>query len=421
MINKEEYFKKLNSFEFYRLKNVKVGEALSSSVYAYDRRISILSLIRMYISIIFFQNYKRNELNNSKIMFIFTNAYSARIDHLKTFRKFVNLFDDSIFIQPKKAFRLSFFRWLRSYKILIWFFQMRIVSKDCRLRLYLSLNLYLGYDDSSKLYKIIEKCNNLKVVTTFCDIHSVDYLLTYKINARSPQIKTVTVQHGHFISGWQFSFSHSNYFLVHGKMAQEFAVNSGKKLSRVKPVGLMQSILSEYSKILKVEHNTRVFGVVLNGVGFEYDNEVLIETANQFSKAHDFKYILRLHPSNSIETYINYIDEKYLSKISDHVSISEFSNEIDFALLGKTTVFIELHLLNKPCFRLVKSEDDFFGKINYNSFSNYEEFIEKWNSYNNNGIAFYDNIEVSKNYMVETDNVRDKYYSVVMEIIGAND
>lgn len=420
MNNVADISNQLNKINFITLTKYKVGEALGSAIYSYNNKIKYKELFHMFISILLFQNYTFNKHENKEIVFLFSNSYASRGDHLETFLQLTQLFSNRVDIIPNRKFGIKIDRLFYSFILLIWIFQLRKINISFDFKVYLILSLYLGIVDSSFVSKwIINNASTAKILITFCDIHAVDYFVTKRVSNR---LRTVTVQHGHFLAGWQFSYSPSEIFLVHSKYAKKLAVLSGKAEDKVIPVGLMQYIDVDKKILLSQDKSETItpnlyFGVLLNGVGFDEDNRNMLKDAVSLASKIGYKFLVRFHPSNNKDEYFDLLNTSYYVENLNRESIVQFANRIEFALLGKTTVFIEFHLLNKPCFRYHSGGTDIFNGINYNSYSCFDELLNNYNYFKENLTEFMNHLIRAKNELVMDGDIKKNYYNAIIGLL----
>jgi hypothetical protein len=352
------------------LEGVNIGELIATYTFSLDNRLSIKKLFKHTLFCILKCGYKLTTQLHPKYLFCFTNSYGTRKDHLSLFEKVRSLTTGNANINSHYHIRFNIKRVISIFYLFVWIYQTRSTNLSFKIRWHFCNAILLAYMDSNEILSMLSDIlSNLRLVVTYCDVHPIDYLLVYRF--KHIGIPTATVEHGNFTAGWLFGNSHSDYFLVHGPFAREQAIKSGLKADNVIPVGMMQHIHEN------IRHHERprsaVFGIFLNNVVYEKDNSIILGHANKLAKTFNLKYLVRYHPSLNRSNYISILDTSCLSDIDGNKgSIADFAGKIIFAIVGTSTVFIELLRIAVPVFRY-PNEDDFYPSITEFNFRSYQE------------------------------------------------
>ena len=125
---------------------------------------------------------------------------------------------------------------------------------------------------------------------------------------------------------------------------------------------------------------------------------------------------IKLHPSNNLEDYEKIIDYTVVSQVySSDISIDDFANLIDIAIISKSTVFKTMISFDKPAILFVRDGYD------YNMFSNTDN-IKFRNLYQLDALVkkieidFKREMQDLNDYFNVVGNIRDKYQKALKEI-----
>jgi hypothetical protein len=366
------------------LEGVNIGELLAGPAFCFSNNsLSYRKLFKNTLSFILKYGYKINDCLNPKYLFCFTNSYGKRKDYISFFNKVKSLTCENVEINPYYHIRFNFKRIISIVLLFIWIYQIKSTKLSYKARWYFCNQILLAYMDSNEIFDMLSNVlSNIRLAVTFCDVHSVDYMLTHRFKRIG--IATATVEHGHFIASWQFGNSHSDYFLVHGEFAREQAIKSGLNPDNVIVVGMMQHIHEDTKQGEQPGSNTSIFGVFLNGSAFEKDNAPILAYTNWLAKKFNLKYAVRYHPSLNRTAYTSLIDKSCLSNIDGNIgSVTDFAQKIEFVVLGTSTTFMELLRLAVPVFRFPNEEEDFYPTITEFNFKSYEELDVLYNTLKN--------------------------------------
>lgn len=201
-------------------------------------------------------------------------------------------------------------------------------------------------------------------------------------------ITTVTAAHAMFTrkenvkgisyEGLELTHSQADYFMAWNNFMRDEAISCGMRPEKIKVLGIPKFIdykTSEYNR----EEKNRIFGVVLSAMlnENETENRTLIADANQIAETLNYKYILRYHPGANCNEYDEIVDEKYyIGSSSNEIDIEKYAKEVDFTLVGSSSVFIELIFMGKPVYHRIITLPDRFGKSNAGCYKNINELIE---------------------------------------------
>jgi hypothetical protein len=365
------------------IEDVNISELLAAPAFSFsdNSSLSYRGLFKNTLSYIFKYGYQMNVNPKRKYLYCFTNSYGTREAYISVFEKVKSLTLENVEINPQYRIRFNFKRIISIILLFVWIQQAKSTKLPYKIRWYFCSQILLAYMDSNEIFDMLSGfLSNIRLAVTFCDVHAVDYMLTHRFSRIG--IPTATVEHGHCIVGWQFGNSHSDYFLVHGEFAREQAIKSGLKPDNVIVAGMMQHIHEDTMPREQLNHFSG-FGVFLNSVAYAEDNAAILTYANLLAKTFNLKYAVRYHPALNRVPYNSLIDKSCLSDIDGNArSVADFSQKIEFAILGTSTIFMELLRLAVPVFRY-PNEEDIYPTITEFNFKSYEELEILYNSLKN--------------------------------------
>ena len=133
------------------------------------------------------------------------------------------------------------------------------------------------------------------------------------------------------------------------------------------------------SNMMNIEFEKGDFGVLLNGPGGEQDNKMLISIANKFAEKNNLKYYTRCHPVLKIDLYEDYLNREYfIEDISYPQKMDIFVSKVSFAIVGNSTVFIDMLKMGKIAFRLFYKTVDIYEGIDWCRFQSVQDLQEKY-------------------------------------------
>ncbi|EIF44767.1 hypothetical protein DOK_02026 [gamma proteobacterium BDW918] len=194
------------------------------------------------------------------------------------------------------------------------------------------------------------KAFNANRLVTFCDALPWDNLVTQF--ARNEGFRTVTSQHGQYrlltdqnMSADAEAYANfiSDRMLCWGSATRNEFCRYGVSSSRLAVVGWIR----EWSEPPQVK-KTNTFGVMFNGENGRVSNQSLIEAAKVIAKATGFSYLVRMHPKNRVDDYLNLIDERCVS--IDVMPYSEYIENVEFSLAHMSGTVIEILRYGLPVY-----------------------------------------------------------------------
>lgn len=407
--------KELNRLNFKGLEDIRMGDALYYTILMEERhckgKVSLIKVLLCVIRELFLGNMSKIEKEtNSKILFLFSSEYADREDYWEWYRKVRNMCVPSILVRScgKKIAILSVRRLLLAKS---WYMQLRQVF-SARLALYFLRHLVSAYDEFETVKQVLQE-ENIESIFTLCDAHLSDSMITQWSN--NSNVTTVTLQHGIFVAGSDFSLSHSKYFLSHGQFSLEQAEKSGKK-EGVLRVGMPQ-IIGEVLPIKIVKNKLMIIGVLFAGSSIELmrSDIKILEWVLNYATTYGYQVVVKFHPGYEKEEYK--IDWTRVSATySREISVEEFAAKIDFAVVNSSTVFLEMLMKMVPS--VVYDESDrLYENAGELRIRGIDDFHNKLEEYIGEREVFQNNMLKVREYYSETEDVEGKYRRFILELM----
>ena len=149
---------------------------------------------------------------------------------------------------------------------------------------------------------------------------------------------------------WVLRESHSKYFFAHGEFTIKEAQKAGYRNGVMVPVGI-PALVKDEPVLKRVVEKTDTIGLILDGDELYEDNLILIRFMLDFCKDNNCKVIVKLHPASDKSRYTNLWDSHIVKGIyGSEISIYEFADLIDLAVVKSSTCLIELLGMLVPTF-----------------------------------------------------------------------
>jgi hypothetical protein len=384
--------KKLNEIRFWGLKDYALGSVLTVPVSDILSSYSINTkfIIKRLILAMFFRQFEYNKVISpeSKILFLFSQSYVGGGNyHKKLFNNVANLLLHKDTIVAKKIRRVFDLSGLILLIYLpIWLFQMWKINEINFMDKIFLLSFLL---ESKKWilnqnFKVFSQ--KYKLLVTFCDVHLADNIMAQRF--KKAGITTATLQHGWYretlhdadtFSNIELGFEGfiSDKFLAWGEYIKSSAIRSGINPKSVICLGHPKFI--GFQGIIKKKTKNK-FGLILGRsvLHCQRENRELISIANQVSQKYGFKYIVKYHPSDSddeLREYDSLINPEYMFLRSDKdLSVDRFGEDVEFSIIGSSSVFADLLYMGEIIFRYTRVNDD-YDKLDWGKFINQTELF----------------------------------------------
>lgn len=296
----------------------------------------------------FFPTLKNVEYikNNSKILFYISDP--GRKSSEVNFMKAVSTVDNAdVLIERHNKGHFSMHGlWLLFVLCPIWVVQMCGRSLS-------ALEKYQVLKELLDLYLIqlfFRQMNIRQYNLLVCYYDSLVHECVLTLLFQKESLATATLEHGQFNAwrekniancGLEFVTSHSDYHLCWNKFAKYEALKSGLKEDHLPIVGILSNIGRRKERCIKP--NNGIFGVVISNPSWEFENYEMIKAANILSQKANLKYYLKLHPNYKENYFENVIvADYYLGNIAKGIDTLEYTNMVDFSIVGSSSVFVEM-------------------------------------------------------------------------------
>lgn len=413
---KKSLIEEFNKISFFRLKNIKMGSALSIDLIFHkqwgEKDYKVLK-----------ENFRKigdftvSHNDKATICFVMSNFNICRHDMSKMFDNVTKLIGNKMVIKGKKY---NFTEENRNlYLPAIWLYQMRNIRLTKMQKKIIAMHMYTYWCEAQRVLQVIQKQrDSLRLVAVFDDTCPIESIIAQK--CRQWNIKTSTCKHAiingsfHYI---EYRYSTVDYFLAWGAYMRDMAVRMGMPKEKIKVLGPL--FMLEPIRHMAQQNKNKIFGVLTRGTCNEMymdDNVEMIHMANKLAEKYGYTYILRVHPlddktgiykKNIDREVYNYEAERFTNHNS---SVFEFLEQVEFVLCGNTSAFIETLLANKMAFRFIPEKErknDVCAGIPFGRVSCYEQLEKSFEDYMEN-----DNGQKRKSilrYMLNMGDVRENY------------
>lgn len=400
------FAERLNQEKFSGLEGYSVGDAMYFAVMPREsfskKKFKLRSLIKSLIVLSFIRKVAvyRDSPMASKY-FLYSNSYAGRKEHRNTFDKVAGLVPGKAIFCPVKKFSLfnlhNFFKPFLYHKILKKFF----MANDAW---YYAVELAKAYKDFNFIVHNMEK-SKPKLLTVFCDVHMIDSLAVQYCNKNG--IATATMQHGNLSRGPAYSLSKSKYFLGYGEYTKKIAEESGMNVRNFISCGMPNYIGKQLSSRM-VRNNTDSIGVVFCDYTTIEDDTKMLNAAIDFAAKNKYKVFVKLHPACPAGSYKDVGWNKVEKTYGKEISIYDFMNLIDFAVIGASTAFIEYVVSLFPCLNFA-CRNDKYAQIIWNKFKTSEELETHVSMLKTSPDKFEENLKRTREYFTPTSGIEENY------------
>lgn len=405
----DEFIDELNKVKLKGFDNIPIGEWLSTIYFEY-KGVGCLGLIKsILVSIILEQNLYF-ETGDTYIWMIATYSYYRRPDQQHQFENIIKCAKHKGVIIPNRKISFHIKRLCKLPLIIDWNKRLKNTIFNKKIRYLIIAEAFRALVIAEENVDRIKKKGKAKLCVTFCDVHPVDYLMTSMLHKHG--IKTATLQHGVYdhMTRYEFSNSHSNYFLAMNEHAKEEAIRSGLNEQKIRVLGPL-AYIDNKTAIRSYVKKEKVYGILLNGAKYgmlKGEDKELLDFGYNLSIDNKFKVIVRPHPLCEVPDHkIKNIE--YYSECPRSVQLRDFLSQCDFVLTGSTTAFIDAFILGCPAYRYIGIHDH-FPKVNGYSFCSMYQLTETIMSYyTKNEDEILQEIQLIRQYFIPKGNIKENY------------
>ena len=336
-----------------------------------------LSGIRRLLKCVLFNEAQFNIVGNPDTLFLFSNSYRTREDHLNNFNSLVKISKNHIEMVPGKRKLKPKLRFLKN--TIKWYLQIKEPVKKSSLRLYLISCILEMYSNYYRFFDYSNKLNlEVNKLVSFCDVHAIDCFFTQMFNKEDKL--TCTLQHGVFtseVNSWAIEGSRSRYFLASNQFTCDEA-----KLLKYSNTMILAGMYSYVGKKIDNSFNIvqpQVIGVYLDSENNRRDNILTIKMVVEYINKYGKRFAIKFHPSSNPQTYRQYIRQvDSIMCCEKGKSVIDFCKEVDLVIARNSTTLIESLQYGIPAY-IIYSENQFenmFKNVKLLKFSTAEEFHE---------------------------------------------
>lgn len=411
----EKYMNVLKNIKFKSIENFDVSKILSYPILYYTNNYYIIKIILNYIikKRFVFSSLNSNENN----YFVATSEYSNRNDHIENMNMMSQHVTNSCTLVVYNKWSFSLKRLLMFMKkvtlITIWNKQLKNKGIPSRLKRYIIVKLLVVVLEGDEIFNRIDNLANIKTVTTYCDVHSVDSYLIQKIN-RKKDLLTATLQHGHFdinttIGKYAYINSCSDYFLASNFSTLEDSKKVGYNILKMKVCGPVYLDSLKDIKENLVKCKVQKIGILMAFVDYYEENTKLINILNKYSKNNNYKFIFRFHPSTKVKDYKKEFVNFKNYEIPQNQSLKDFVNNVDLLIMGSTSLYEASFFINKPLLKYTSNGNKKLKLLSFVEFSTYEDFIDVFEKMIRNNEEYIGNFNKAKDYYTIKGDMYEKY------------
>lgn len=405
----EEFINELNKIKLKKLEKVSLGELLATT-YFERKGIGIIGLLKSLLASMLLEGNNYYVYGDIKIWLIATYSYYRRPDLQHQFENATKCLKHKGIIIPQRKFSLHIKRLSLFPLILCWNKQLKKTKFNKNIRKRMISEIFKAFIIAGEAVDIIRRKGGTKLCVTFCDVHPPDYLITFMLNKCG--IKTATLQHGVYdhISRYEFTNSHSDYFLAINEHAKEEAILSGLDRKKIHVLGLL-SYIDEEPKARTFVKRDGVYGILLNGARDEIlggEDKKLLDFGYELSAKKNFNVIVRPHPfCNVPEHAIKNLDQ--YRECPENLQLKDFLSQCDFVLTGSTTAYIDSFIFGCPAYRYIGIRD-FFPKVEKHRFCDVNQLREELiDYYTQNEEGLLKEIQTVREYFIPNGSVKENY------------
>lgn len=321
------------------------------------------SILKRLLASIFNFQVQSYTIGTGENAFVFTGDKYMRPDYLRSIENVAREAKDaSLFLIDRKSIKFSIKNILRFPIIFIWANKLSVIVDDKWISLDMAVSVFRSVNQANLFIKDIKKLKSERIVT-FCDQWSIENAITQI--AKIQGYKTATLQHG---NGKEiFAGFCSDFYLANSVLSKNNAIKCGVPKEQIVMVGPMKYAGKEYQYFEKNLFSK--IGIIFDGLDNFKSNLAMLKVAHNLAKKIGVECYIRLHPSNNIADYKQYISKYDI--ICDN--LNEFETVPDFYIVYISTMYTDMIYRKKVVFRYITENSYMYSDLNDITFSNEEE------------------------------------------------
>lgn len=335
---------------------------LASYIFDYSMKrfpIGVKSTLRRFLGGMFL--YPAKIEGKGENAFVFTGDTHGRPDYIDSIHKVKSLFKDSLLIAMNRDH--PHFKITHLFSGIIefaWALKLNRLNRDFNISFDMAVYLYRAKMQGEFLY---DEIKTAKRIITFCDMWSIENLITQKANSDGK--RTATLQHG---NGTEVLYGTcSNYYLANSLLSKANCLSAGIPIEKVVVTGPMKYAgerfaFRTFSKVERV-------GVVFDGAHNFVNNIEMIQLIHEATKNTKIQCCIRFHPNNNPEEYIPYISS------NDEIcgNLQEFERTVDICVVYNSSMYTDMIYKKILVYRFKNGRVDLYPGLGDHGFTNVEE------------------------------------------------
>lgn len=381
----------LNTISIKSYPNIRWGNVVYYSLYYYEKKKYIYE-VKAVLAPILKGRYTLECIGKSGLVFLFSSAYADRSDHKENFDKVLSQVQDkSVLVYEKGGYFKNIFR---LHKIITIFHKLGRIRISSQLKRFICYWIYSYICEQEEIESVLRKNDvKMKALISYCDVMPVDSMLVQYY--KNFNVKTLTMQHGQFNVETEkgkaaYEKSYSDYFLCFGNYTKTTCKKLKINQDKLIPLGPPEIIGKKLPAHMKKMYQQK-FGVVMSSFEERDENIRLLDCADMIANETGYMGMIRPHPSLDISEYTDFINVDKIHVCDKKESIEDFMLNVDFAIVGTSSVFQSFVLMLVPIYRyIVEGKEDPFREISWCAFSDIASGINKIKE----GISYPERVEV---------------------------
>ena len=270
-----ERLDRIDTVNFWRLNNIKIGSALSDMGACQEDNITISCILKQYLFSIIEYDYSIEKYGKGNIVFFYSNANRTRQYVQHKMQCVDNLSKNKISVRPNKR-KIHFKGFFGLSYIICWYKQFRNLSFERKESLLMTMYVYESYINLCNLLTVLkDNIHNITLIISVHDNRMMDSVVIQYFN--NINIDTCTLQHAELLEDdlWlDVGKSFSKQFCVYGDLTYKRVIKAQRHNNDFLKLGMPHMIGIKH----KIDRNktTKKFGVFLDYIGFEENNIPMI-------------------------------------------------------------------------------------------------------------------------------------------------
>lgn len=408
-----ERLDRIDTMNFWRLNNIKIGSALSDMGACQEDNITISYILKQYLFSIIEYDYSIEKYGKGNIIFFYSNANRTRQYVQQKMQCVDNLSKSKISVRPNKR-KIHFKGFFGLFYIICWYKQFRKLSFERKESLLMTMYIYESYINLCDLLKVLkDNIHNINLVISVHDNRMMDSVVIQYFN--NINIDTCTLQHAELLEDdlWlDVGKSFSKQFCVYGDLTYNRAIKAQRHNNNFLKLGMPHMIGIKH----KIDRNktTKKFGVFLDYIGFEKNNIQMILLANEIAEKYNLSFFIKYHPSLKEYDYTDKCSKACKHFYRDEINANDLISDIEFAITSMSSMFGELVYQGIPVIRFIVNNKDVYKGIDYLRISSFDE-VNRYYKNSKCTEIFYEEIEKTVELICGLSDPKEAYTKFISQ------